>query len=49
MRIINLHETTTLKLSILKAKERLLWTPKWGFEKLWKKHVGGTNICLMAT
>ena len=29
----NLHETTTLKLSILKAKERLLWTPKWGFEK----------------
>jgi len=27
------HETTTLKLNIVKAKEKLQWFPKWGFEK----------------
>ena len=29
----NVHETTTLKLNIEKAKNKLKWFPKWGFEK----------------
>tara|TARA_B100001057_G_scaffold479359_1_gene550922 strand:+ start:1494 stop:2549 length:1056 start_codon:yes stop_codon:yes gene_type:complete len=33
----NLHETTTLKLNIEKAKEKLKWVPKWGFEKTIQK------------
>jgi len=33
----NLHETTTLKLNILKAKEKLKWIPKWGFKKTIKE------------